>query len=289
MMARNIPLQPETRSLRTMSLIVTALMVALGIVALAGAAALRHADLDWRMQLAGRWTVELGDGEPHIAPAETAKVVAALSAIPGIRTAQVLEPQEVARLLKPWLGDATTDLPLPVLIDVAVDAANPPAAADVRQKLAAINPAAKLDDHANWTGDMVRLLKTGEAIGLALFAIVAMTTALTVAATARARLAANREEIELLHILGAGDSTIAGQFQTSALISGVVGAAVGTVIAAMALAGLFAADHSFAPLLPRLWLSPLDWVAMAVAPLGSIALGVIVARRTALALVRRLP
>jgi cell division transport system permease protein len=288
-MGRNIPLRPETRSLRTMSLIVTALMVALGIVALAGAAALRHADLDWRKELAGRWTVELGDGEQHISQAETAKVVAALGSTPGVRKAQALEPQEVAKLLKPWLGDATTDLPLPVLIDVMVDAADPPAADDVKQRLAAVTPAAKLDDHANWTGDMVRLLKTGEAIGLALFGIVAVTTALTVAATARARLAANREEIELLHILGAGDRTIARQFQTGALISGIIGAAIGAAIAAAALAGLFAADHSFAPLLPRLWLSPFDWGAMAAAPVGSIVLGVVVARRTALALVRRLP
>jgi cell division transport system permease protein len=288
-MGRNIPLRPETRSLRAMSLIVTALMVALGIVALAGAVALRHADLDWRKELAGRWTVELGDGEQHISEAETARVVAALVATPGVSKAQILEPQDVAKLLKPWLGDATADLPLPVLIDVTVDAADPPAADEVEQRLAAVTPAAKLDDHAGWTGDMVRLLKTGEAIGLALFGIVAVTTALTVAATARARLAANREEIELLHILGAGDRTIARQFQTGALISGLAGAAIGTAIAGAALSGLFAADHSFAPLLPRLWLAPLDWAAMAAAPLGSILLGVVVARRTALALVRRLP
>jgi hypothetical protein len=40
---------------------------------------------------------------------------------------------------------------------------------------------------------------------------------MTVAATARTRLALHREEVDLLHLIGATDSYIATQFQTTGL------------------------------------------------------------------------
>ncbi len=48
--------------MRTLSSIVTALMVALGTLVLAGAEAIRHVDIEWRHALADRWTVELTAG-----------------------------------------------------------------------------------------------------------------------------------------------------------------------------------------------------------------------------------
>jgi len=290
---RRIPLQPETSAARALSLTVTALMVALGIIALAGAAALRHVEQGWRAALADRWTVELPAAEPDrpIPGPNIDRTVAALRAVHGVVGARLLEPAEIRRLLQPWLGDAQAiaELPLPVLIDVTLDSASPPRPDAVAQAASAIVPGAKVDDHGTWTRDLARLAKTGEALGLALFAMIAAIMAMTIAAAARTRLALNRPEIELLHTIGASDRYIARQFQTGAFHSALVGALLGTVVAGGAVAAFLGLGSSFAPLVPRLSLDPIDWAALAAVPVAAVLLATLVARNTALALVGRLP
>jgi cell division transport system permease protein len=301
-MAR-IPLQPEARAVRALSFVVTTLMVALGIAALAAAATLRHVDLDWRAALAGRWTVELppaappppgGALAPDGPPAKddsAARAVAAIRAIPGIADAHVIAADEVRRLLQPWLGDmaALPELPLPTLIDVRLAPDQPADSTQIGELVAKAVPGATLDDHGRWTEDLARLAGTGEGVGLMLFAVAVIVAALTVAAVARTRLAVNRPEIALLHQIGASDGYIARQFQRDILRSTLPGAVLGTGLAALAGFALIKKGVVYAPLLPRLRLETVDWVALAAVPLGAVLLTGLVAQATAWALVRRLP
>jgi cell division transport system permease protein len=288
-----IPLQPETSATRALALTVTALMVALGIIALAGAAALRHVEQGWRAALADRWTVELtgADVDQPVPQADVDRVLGTLRTTPGVSSAQPIESDEIRRLLRPWLGDdvAVGALPLPVLIDVTIDPARSPAPSAVTERITPIVHGARVDDHGSWTRDLARLAGAGEAVGLALFAVIAAIMALTIAAAARTRLAINRPEIELLHTLGATDSYIARQFQAGAFRSAIVGALVGTILAGGALAGFLGIGPSFAPLIPKLALEPVDWAALAAVPIAAILLATLVARGTALTLVGRLP
>jgi cell division transport system permease protein len=286
-----IPLQPETRAVRALSLVVIALMVALGITLLAGAAALRHVDQEWRQALTGRWTVELDPADPTrpVPQGDIDRAVASLRTISGLTDVHAVQPAELKRLLQPWLRDETlvSELPLPALIDVRVNAdSSLPALA---QKIASQVPGAKLDDHGAWTRDLMRLAKTGEALGLVMFAAIALVSILTVAATARARLAINRPEIELLHRLGASDGYIARQFQASALQAAAAGALLGSIVAGGGLAALTTLARAQAPLIPQLRLEAADWMVLAAVPLGAILLATFVARSTAHALARRLP
>ncbi len=293
-----IPLQPETRAIRTLSLAVTALMVALAIAALAAAAALRHVDLDWRDALANRWTVELTGEEPGNPDTDSAahdgdgaRVVSMLRRIPGILDAQIVAPDKVRQLLQPWLGDteAIRELPLPILIDIRLDPANPPQFSVVAGMLGKQAPGATLDDHGRWIGDLTQLAGAGEMLGLAMFAIIVIAATLTVATAARARLAINRPEIELLHRIGASDLYIMRQFQIDALRSSIVGAILGVMLAAGAGAVLVRQGMAVAPLLPRMRLEPLDWAALAAVPIGAVLISAFMAQLTAWALVRRLP
>lgn len=288
-----IPLQPETSAARALALTVTALMVALGIIALAGAAALRHVEQGWRAALADRWTVELTSADPDqpVPQADIERALAGLRATAGISSAHLIDPSEIRRLLRPWLGDsaAVGELPLPVLIDVTIDPLRSPAPDAVAQRMTAIVRGVRVDDHGAWTRDLARLAKAGEAVGLALFAMIAAIMALTIAAAARTRLAINRPEIELLHTLGASDVYIARQFQAGAFRSAVMGALLGTVLAGGAIAAFLGIGQSFAPLIPKLALQPIDWAALAAVPIAAILLATLVARGTALTLVGRLP
>jgi cell division transport system permease protein len=237
-----IPFKSEQRTMRALSVLVTGLMVALGILVLAGAATLRHVDSTWRHALTDRWTVETS-------AADADRTVATLRAAPGIAEVRIVPPQEMRHLLQPWLHDAalTAELPLPTLIDIVIDRGRPPSAAALAQKLAVAVPEAKLDDHGAWTRDLLRIAEAGEAMGLALFAVIALTATLTIAATTRARLAVNRDEIELLHSLGATDGFIAGQFQAGAFRATIVGVIAGALLAA---AVIFGVTQGAPPVIP---------------------------------------
>ena len=291
-MAR-IPLQPETRAARALSLTVTVLMVSLGILALAGAITLGHAERNWQSSLVDHWTVELPLAESTAPPPQTEidRVVAALKGMPGLRDARQIGPDEVARLLRPWLGQDVSigDLPLPALVDLEIDPAHPPGRQALEQRLAPIVQGARIDDHGTWTRDLAHLAETGEAISVAIFATVAAIMVLTIAAAARTRLAINRSEIELLHTIGASDGYIARQFQASALRLALLGASVGTLVAGAAIAALAEMGRSFATLLPHIALEPLDLASLAAVPIAAILLATLVARSTALILVGRLP
>jgi len=279
-----IPFKSEQRTMRTLSVLVTGLMVALGILVLAGAATLRHVDTAWRHALSDRWTVET-------TAADANRAVAALKTTAGVTEVRIVPADEMRHLLQPWLHDAalTAQLPLPTLIDVMIDRDRPPSSTALAQQLATAVPAAKLDDHGAWTRDLLRIAEAGEATGLALFAAIALTATLTIAATARARLAVNRDEIELLHSLGATDGFIAGQFQAGAFRATVVGVAIGAVLAAAIILGVIKGAPPVIPFVAELRLEPVDWAVLALVPVGAVLLAMLVTRWTAYGLARRLP
>ena len=276
--------------MRALSVIVTAMMVALGILVLAGAAAIRHVDIEWRHALADRWTVEL-DTADQAHPTDLDHVLATLRAIPGVTDARPVAADEMRRLLHPWLRDdaLAAELPLPGLIDLRIDPNAHLSASAAARQISVMIPNARIDDHGTWTADLLRLAQAGEALGLALFAAIALTAAATIAATARARLAMNAQEIELLHTLGATDGYIAGQFQAAPFRSAITGALAGTIMAAAAIWVLANANLSVTPVIPLLRLASVDWIVLAAVPIGAVALATVVARMTAYALARRLP
>jgi cell division transport system permease protein len=279
-----IPFKSERRTMSTLSVLVTSLMVALGVLVLAGAATLRHVDTEWRHALSDRWTVELASTDADHA-------VATLQGISGITDARVVPAEEIRRLLQPWLHDATltAQLPLPTLIDIRIDRGMPPVASMLAQQISVALPGAKLDDHGAWTRNLLRIAEAGEAMGLALFAAIALAATLTIAATARARLAVNRAEIELLHTLGASDGFIARQFQAGAFRSTIIGVIIGSVLAAAVVVGLIKTAPPVMPFVSQLRLEPADWAVLGLVPLGAILLAMLVTRWTAYGLARRLP
>jgi cell division transport system permease protein len=288
-----IPLRSDSRVMGALSVLVTGLMVALGILVLAGAAAIRHVDLEWRHALADRWTVELPTTDPAHPPAqaEIDQAIAALRAIPDIAEVNPIGPDEMRTLLQPWLRDAalTVELPLPVLIDIRLDPRTPPQPDALAQELSVKLPNAKLDDHGAWTRDLLRIAQTGEALGLGFFAGVALSMIVTIAATARARLAVNAEEIDLLHTIGATDRYIVRQFQAGALRSAVVGAFSGLVVAGAALIAFMQNGLAVAPFAAQLRLDRIDLAILACVPAGAILLATVVAGSAARSSVRRLP
>lgn len=174
-------------------------------------------------------------------PAETSNarletVLALLRQTPGIVSVRLLEPAETARLLEPWFGSVPLDeLPVPRLIDLRADpSAEPNGTTDLtalRRQLASVVPDSRLDDHRRWPQGMHPAMRRIEAVVAAGIAAALLLIAVSAAFATRSALIADRSVVELLHLLGAADAEIAGGLATRSLRLGVLGGAVGAVVA----------------------------------------------------------
>ena len=261
-------------------------MVFLAALALAGSMGLDNLLARWRSQIDSAFTIELPLIDGESAAAATARhraVMAAVGAEPGVESATPVSEEEKARLLAPWLGAdvPALDLPLPDLIGVTT---RPGAAIDIpalAAKLVALSPGASIDDHGRWRGAIAGISHTARRAALCLLLLIGAAAALTVVFVARAGLAAHRRVIEILHLIGAHDGYIAGQFQRHAFSRGLLGGVLGAIAAALVFAGV-------PRLLPELaatgfGLLALQWAELALLPLAAALLAMATARYTVLA------
>jgi cell division transport system permease protein len=144
------------------------------------------------------------------------------------------------RLLEPWLGAGAglEGLPLPALIDVTLSRDAPADLDALRRRLQSVAPAAVVDDHRAWFGRLLRLARGVQVAAAAVVALIASSVAAVVVLATRATLAANRDVLEVLHLIGARDSFVARQFQAHAVRLSLRGALVGLSLTLLVGAGL---------------------------------------------------
>jgi cell division transport system permease protein len=272
-----------------------ALMVYLAALALVCAMAMAKMVDRWDSGLSGSITVQVPPPEtsaPGAQEAAIVKVVELLLDTEGVHSAEVLEADEIAALLEPWLGAGAAygELPLPTLISVGVDPAATPDYRDLAKRLARVAPGALLDDHQSWLGQLLDLARTIELVAaLIVFLVGASAVAMVVFAT-RMGLAIHGRVIELLHLIGALDAYVAREFEIHALKLALRGGAFGLLlaIATVALvARLFERLESV--LLPELTLSPIEWAALVALPLAISVVAMLTARFTVLGNLGRMP
>ena len=258
-------------------------------LALAGVLALENAVAHWQSGAFAVVTVELP------AAADTEMVNAALEVMQrtvGIEAAEPIAAAAVAALVEPWIGHGNLpdDLPLPVLIDVAVVPGALVDWEDARARLGAAVPAAVLDTGKAWVERLIDLARLAQMVAVAALALVATVGVLTVVFATRAGLAVHRPTIELLHILGASDAYIARQFQGHALWLGLRGGLCGVLAAMAVLYSLgFAAERIRAPLLPELVIGLTGWIVLGLLPMATALLAMFSARLTVLRSLARMP
>ncbi|MDE2199950.1 MAG: cell division protein FtsX [Rhodospirillales bacterium] len=242
---------------RMLPLLVAAMafLAALALAGAAGAAALaRH----WQQGAAASMTVQV----PHGATAEAdtaavTRVLAVLRGTPGIASARTLDPQELAALLRPWLGDAASHpaLPLPAVIAVRLMGDGPDLPA-LSAELDHAAPGTLAEDHGVWVRRLARLARSLQACAWAALLIVALVAAAVIAVATRAGLAARRDAIEIVHGLGASDGYITHRFARRATMLAAGGATGGALAATPVLlllahlAAPFAAGMGGAPPAP---------------------------------------
>lgn len=274
---------------------IIAVMVFLATLAMAGAMAVSGLVDRWDTGLSGTLTVEVAPppgADPTLGIEEA--VTAALEVLrstPGVAAAEPLSAGQTQKLLSPWLGETALleDLPVPVLIDVRLDATVDPAA--LADRLARAAPGSVVDDHQAWLDDLLGLARGIELLAAGIVLLVGGAAVGAVVFVARAGLAIHAQVVELLHLMGAPDAYVARQFQRHVLGLAAKGSFAGAALALLTLLlfGFAAGGPGSAALLPAMALSPVQWMVLLAVPLLASALAAAAARFTVLRALMRLP
>nr|WP_114389715.1 ABC transporter permease [Notoacmeibacter marinus] len=194
----------------------------------------------WQSQIAREATIQIRPGESLDMADALQRALAIAEDFPGVVDAKIIDDEETGRLLEPWLGTGLdlSELPVPRLILLTIDEANPPDFPELRAALTAEIDNLSLDDHRSWVDRLVKMAGTTIIIGFAVLAMMIVATVLTVVFATRGAMAGNDPIIEVLHFVGAEARFIAREFRRHFLLIGLRGAASGGG-AALLIFGLF--------------------------------------------------
>ncbi len=184
----------------------------------------------WASELARSATLRITAPEDQIA-AQTDAALKVLRQTPGVDRARALSKAEQSALLTPWFGPGLDleALPVPQLIEVMEDDQGYDAAG-LRLRLAAEVPGAVLDDHTRWRKPLVEAANSLRRLGWISILLIGGAMAAMITLAANAALAANAQVIEVLRLVGARDSYIAGAFVRRFTLRALIGAGVGMAL-----------------------------------------------------------
>ncbi len=275
------------------------LMCVLGILALAASFALTAMNKRWSQGLENRISVEIpaadSGGEvidQSLVKSMTDDAAQLLNQSKDVKEAAIMEESQIRELLAPWLGtDMVMDsVPVPGLISVTFNEGTQPDLKSLEAQLKEVAPRARIETHESWLADVLRFTGALQFAAILLGLIIGVTTLVAIAGGVRSKLSENKEELELLHLMGASDSYIAKQLQRHTLILSLQGGA-GGVAAGLLLLVLIAliAGNIGVNLVPDFKLGGMQKLALVLMPLPVAALAMLTARHTVLRVLRKMP
>jgi cell division transport system permease protein len=193
---------------------------------------------DWQSAIAREVTIQVRPVAGRDLEADVKNATDLARAASGIADVRAYSKAESGQLLEPWLGAGLSleDLPVPRLIVLKLARDQAPDLDGLRKALSENVPGATLDDHRAWIERMRLVTSTVVACGMAVLGLVVIATVLCVSFATRGAMASNKPVIEVLHLVGARDRFIAGEFQRHFLWLGLQGGGIGAVAAMLVFA-----------------------------------------------------
>jgi len=286
---------PSNRFLR----LLFALMTLLGILSLCVYFALDAMGTRWTSGLEGKISIEIpatDSGGAIIDPAlvrtMTMNAAHILKTTQGIVRVDAQSDETVQKMLSPWLGEDLTleGIPLPGLIAVEIDPQSPPNLEKLSLALKDVAPRARIDTHEEWLSDVLRFTGALQLSSLLIALVIGGVTLVSVAGGVQSKLSEHKEELELLHLMGASDSYIAKQIRRHTLLLCLQGGGVGILLGAgvLVLLKLYAGDAGLT-LLPDFEFTSLQKVFLVMMPLPLALLAVVTAQFTVLRVLTKMP
>ena len=227
---------PPSGYTATLTLFTSAAMAFLAVFALALSLATGRLADRWSSELARSSTVRISAPAGQM-DAQTRAAVEVLRTTPGVAEARVLSEDEQKALLAPWFGpDLPLDsLPIPQLIEVIEDSDGYDVEG-LRLRLIAEAPGAVLDDHTRWRKPLVKAADRLRSLGFFSILLIGLATGAMITLAANAALAANKQVIRVLRLVGARDNYIAQAFVRRFTLRALAGAAAGSLLGMIAVA-----------------------------------------------------
>jgi cell division transport system permease protein len=228
------PILPPSNIQGNALMVVIAIMAFLACLTLGAVSMVRATASSWQSQISREITIQIKPEDGLDMGAALVKARDLALTFVGTRDGQIMDDSATARLLEPWLGTGLNleDLPIPRLIVITIDEANPPDFEAMRALLKEEVPQAFLDDHRTWVDRLVQMASTTVLIGSGILVLVFTAMVLTVVFATRGALSGNRHIIEVLHFVGAEGGFVAQEFQKHFLKISLKGAATGGFLAA---------------------------------------------------------
>jgi cell division transport system permease protein len=237
---------------------VIAVMTYLLTLFLAGGFVVANSTNNWSSKISKNMTVQIIQADQSQKEQQTIDAIGILKKVPGIIDAKALSEKELVDLLEPWLGLGSNNnsLPIPAMISVITEEGAFINIKALEQQLKNIAPDATIDDHKLWLDQLVLLAKGFEvSVALTVLLITFATIAIVVFST-KGKLATHKNNIEIVHLIGAEDSVISREFNHQFMIFGLKGGVLGLSATTLTLLIAFYITQSFeAPLFPSLQLS----------------------------------
>jgi cell division transport system permease protein len=262
----------------------TVLAAAAGL-GLAGAATRLHD------QIGSRITIQVVEANPQLREQQALAAIAAVRPLPGVIDVRQVPQEEIQDLLEPWIGAGGLegDLPVPALIDVDLTAEGRAGLDRLSAAVAAVAPAARVDDNAQWLAPLASLIGALKWLAAGLVMLMVGATAATVVLAARAALDTHRGTIEILHLMGATDVQVARLFQRRIALDALFGGLVGFILAGAVLIAIGRRVSALgSELLGSAAIPPLGWAVLLSLPAFGVILAMLVARLTILRALGRL-
>lgn len=270
---------------------VIAIMMFLTVLAAAAGLALGTASRTLGEDLKSRVTIQLVQPNSALRDMQAAQILAGLRRLSLVKSAQPVSQQELTDLLTPWLGKEgiDADLPLPMLIDVELKRTTDADIAALREIVTTIATTARIDRQAQWLEPIARLLASLIWLSIALVLLMAVATSAAVVLSSRGALNTHRATIDVLHLLGATDSQIAGLFQRRIALDALFGGFAGLLLAivVLLLVGERMRDIG-SELLGSAGIGWGSWLMLFMLPLAGAALSTLSARITVLRALRKM-
>lgn len=210
---------------------------------------------------------------------------------PGVGAVSQVSDAALHNMLEPWLGNsaAAASLPLPVVLDVAIDRETTLNYKDLQAKLETTVPGVEVDAHERWIANFMGFSAAMQGVLGTLATLLVGSLALMIAFTSRAALKLHAKTVQLLHSIGAEDRYITRQFQQEACLLALRGALPGCAAAGIAywIGGRYIASLQ-ASLLPSLAMSLSHVALLLMMPLACAMIAWVAARLSVIKQLQRM-
>jgi cell division transport system permease protein len=222
---------PEAAPLRNLTVTMT-VMCYLACLAIGALVLIDRAVDGWTKGLSREVTVQLRQIQKVDMELELQKAVTLLQSTKGVVTAEPLAREAGLKLLEPWLGSTNLDeLPVPRLIRVTIDENHQPDFTTLDANLKQSIQGASLDTHRRWEAELTRMAHTLSLLSYLILTLICGSAVAMVIFAARSVLDANRDVVDVLHLVGAKDGYIARQIDRRFMVTGIAAGFMGILLA----------------------------------------------------------